>query len=826
MANFRSSIFTRPLNRCRVNRQRHSENAFVLFMTLASFLTATATIANAEDKVKSPVESSSPKPTETVEELVGRLIKSNRPSNLSLMSGGFIIHFPGQPPDANHVARWDNQFGDQTDHDPLVGKLIEFDGPVATVLNRVLRTVDPRDVVASQLAVVLKSRGDVESIPVLIDFLKRASPVQNQVDSAVLTLGETSITTSTELAATVALWSLTGRKHHLTPIQWVQWWQSVKPGFVIARERSLDEFTRQVTPDRVDALVKELAKDEDANRERLIALGPSAIPHLLKALSDDSKDSASSAPASEPSVRPLSFRLAWVIDELEGTDKLPPELRLAFFKDRFSQLVGHMGLSPLEEVAACRALSCCSFAEICAICLETNRDSANHNQIGLSNWLCGNAHLIARRMDFHPPWRDLSQMPFWNKITPALDSRLEIAEAVAVLSGGLTDEDAGVRACAARLADVIGMYTAEKPDLLVVALRDRWLTETDASLRLSMGLAMCRFSTPVVLDAISNGLRSDRLEIVSEAAALVDWCHFELNEKTREDFELLLGLTYHEQDRIRARAVRSLRGKAPQLLHLELDRLAEDKLDDIRKECAYVLRSKPDAKFADVLFRLADDPVEQVRIDAFSSIENLNDPASMPRLVPHLRDLKIHGYAVMALARMGGRDALPLLMEELKSGNDVGGMIYQHLRLISREEFEFKPEPWLLWWSRDPAGRDAQAAAFKPFECQIVDAVSGEPIQDPQFTIKFRFKKPATEEMPEEIVARLTLVKSSGDFTFHIPGIVLKHPNRDTLVIEREIAHPKYETTSENEEVALIAIVQDDPKAVRDTFRKIRMQPK
>ncbi len=180
----------------------------------------------------------------------------------------------------------------------------------------------------------------------------------------------------------------------------------------------------------------------------------------------------------------------------------------------------------------------------------------------------------------------------------------------------------------------------------------------------------------------------------------MDWVKIELNDQTRADYELLVKLSRHENDQLRHRALRSLSGKAPQLLAPEIERLAADKHDEIRKSVAVALRSKPDPKFADVLFKLADDSNEQVRIEALSSICNLDHPASMPRLVPHLRDKKVHGYAVSALASMGGKDALPLLMSELKSGNDVGGMIYQHLRKLTGEKFEEKPEPWLAWWAQ------------------------------------------------------------------------------------------------------------------------------
>jgi hypothetical protein len=209
------------------------------------------------------------------------------------------------------------------------------------------------------------------------------------------------------------------------------------------------------------------------------------------------------------------------------------------------------------------------------------------------------------------------------------------------------------------LADIVGFCSSEKPDELVLALRDSWLTDTDSNVRQGIWLSMTRFSTPLVLQAISDGLKSDREEIVSDAVAMVDWSNFKLNVNTRADFERLVELTRHKNDRLRNRAVRSLRGRAPLLLAPEFERLVADNVEDIRKECAMALRDTPDPKYADVLFQLAEDSSDQVRIEALTSIGNLNHPPSMKRLVPHLKDKKVWGYAVSALADMGGQNALP-----------------------------------------------------------------------------------------------------------------------------------------------------------------------
>ena len=53
---------------------------------------------------------------------------------------------------------------------------------------------------------------------------------------------------------------------------------SVKPDFVVLRDRQRPEFVAPVTADRVNALANDLATNEVKAHERLIALGPAAVP--------------------------------------------------------------------------------------------------------------------------------------------------------------------------------------------------------------------------------------------------------------------------------------------------------------------------------------------------------------------------------------------------------------------------------------------------------------------------------------------------------------------------------------------------------------------
>lgn len=611
---------------------------------------------------------------------------------LMLMTGGGFMQQPGRLIEPWAIRLWEQRFVLNGKLDPRVQRLIELGPSVTPRIHQRLKQLAASDSFTPHLVIVLRSTGTRESIPLLIGLLEQDSRV-GEFPERGMQIG------ITEMAVTSALWNLTGRRHVFTSTQWKTWWQSVEPDFVVARDRERPEHHALVTVDRVNALLKELATNEVAARERLIALGPLALPHLLAALAAElPKPPLEDANPETVRVSPQSVRLAWVIDELGATADLPSGLRRAYFTQRFASASLYIGSSPLDEEAACRALSHCSFADFCSICIETDR-VPTIQPLRFRNWLSGNMIIFSRRFGTQPVVSgDPAWSPFWNQVIPSNNPPAEIMGAVPVIIRALNDEDASRRTCAAALADIIGFCSTEKPEELIIALRDGWLRESQTDVRLDIGLAMARFSTPLVLEAISQGLNSNREEIVSDAAALVDWTNFELNDQTRADFARLVELTHHENDRLRIRAVRSLCGKAPSLLEPELNRLITDNVEDIRKECAFALRDRPDPKFADVLFKLAVDPSVQVRIEALSSIGNLNHPASMKRLLPHLRDKQVQGYAASALASMGGKDSLPLMMSELEAGNDVGGMIYQYLRQLTSETFEDKPEPWLTWW--------------------------------------------------------------------------------------------------------------------------------
>ena len=218
----------------------------------------------------------------------------------------------------------------------------------------------------SHLCIALRTIGTKKSIPMLIKFLQRDSKDSEAEWQANMQTGVM------EMAVTSALWKLNGRKHVFTQSQWNAWWQSVEPDFTVQRDRELPEHQTFVTAARVKRLITLLTTDEEAAQERLISLGSAALPYLLTELSAELSKSPMSVSAEENSnTSPRLIRLAWVIDELGATEKLPSGLRQKYFTQRFANANNDPSFLPLFEDAVCRALTHCSFADFCSICLET-----------------------------------------------------------------------------------------------------------------------------------------------------------------------------------------------------------------------------------------------------------------------------------------------------------------------------------------------------------------------------------------------------------------------------------------------------------------------
>lgn len=621
------------------------------------------------------------------DELLRQLERGPRASQF-LMTGGGIFWRPESPPESMFVELWNRSFAVEAGLDPRVKRLTQLGDRARDAVHQQLLTARPA--VAGHLATVLRFTGDETSIPRLIQLLKKLSVSDGQAEGQVVT--ETSQLMA-KLAATSALWELTGQKHVFTPRQWQEWWDGVQDGYVVARKRSRTALTDPQAAEVARRLIEELFRKEQPARDRLIAQGPAMIPHLVRALSDN-RESRSSAP------------IARVLDELGATDKIPAGLRRAYFTGRVAAAWTRPP-EPADEAALCRALSHLSFAEFCQMLLDVERIQGNGERrlsVGLPTWLHANSVIFSRRFQRQPNFMTNPTLhPHWKDVIPAESPAKEIADAVPILVSGLKHDNAAVRKRAAMLGDTIGLCSDQRPDLLIVALRDGWLSEQDAGVRDAMGFAMTRYSTPLVVKAFSDGLRSSRPEIVCDAAGYMGWVNISLNEETRADFELLKTLTRSEDAKLRSRAVRTLSDKAPDLLASELTRLATDPEEPVREWVSRIRTDDPASELIDALFVLTRDSKESIRTDAISAIGRMGKPELMSRLRPLLRDPKVHGWAVAAIVESGGKRSLPLLMEELKAGHDVGGMVYQHLKRLTGQSFEDKPEPWLAWWDRNPA---------------------------------------------------------------------------------------------------------------------------
>ena len=125
---------------------------------------------------------------------------------------------------------------------------------------------------------------------------------------------------------------------------------------------------------------------------------------------------------------------------------------------------------------------------------------------------------------------------------------------------------------------------------------------------------------------------------------------------------------------------------------------------------------------------------------------------------------------------------------------------------------------------RTNIGEADETPVFEPFPCEIVDAMSGQIIPGRQLTIQFLFKKPATQDSPEETIANVIWgSKSSARVEFVVPEQALQHPDRDNLVVQWGVSHPDYETLTSEERVRLGQILRDDPKSARNIFRRIKL---
>lgn len=111
-------------------------------------------------------------------------------------------------------------------------------------------------------------------------------------------------------------------------------------------------------------------------------------------------------------------------------------------------------------------------------------------------------------------------------------------------------------------------------------------------------------------------------------------------------------------------------------------------------------------------------------------------------------------------------------------------------------------------------------------ECNIIDAVSGEPVVGT--TVNFRFIKPKSGDKPEEIVADMFWgPQSPSRIVFGIPDDVLQRAGRDEIEIEWSVGgHADYEPYAPKERISLKPFFHEGTKAARETLGTIKLTKK
>lgn len=114
---------------------------------------------------------------------------------------------------------------------------------------------------------------------------------------------------------------------------------------------------------------------------------------------------------------------------------------------------------------------------------------------------------------------------------------------------------------------------------------------------------------------------------------------------------------------------------------------------------------------------------------------------------------------------------------------------------------------------------------FKPFDCDIVDAATGQPVKGT--TVNFRFIKPKSGNSPETIINDLFWgPQAPSRIYFMIPNEVFWRPDRDDLELAWGVGqHPDYEVLSA-ERIPLKQLIDDNPASARNALRTIKLTRK
>jgi hypothetical protein len=553
---------------------------------------------------------------------------------------------------ASHGDRWASAASTkQAD----VRELLRLGDAATRVCNRSLAAAKSADARMERLAALLGLLGDRESVPILIGALTRAArDNQGHVPYG---------------AATWALWRLGGRRLLQTAADWDRWWQAVEDTFRLPRARA----TLGVDAGRVDRLARELAgaKAPMLVRERLIVLGPNAVPPLLEAAAAADGDA--------------QYHLAWVIDELGGAARLPAKLRQTYFARRLGQEEESIRFLLLDRDAHRRSLTEQSFAGFCRTALAIPREPDR----------------AGKESDFQDALRG---------------EAADVPGAASVLVEALADRRKPLRRRAAELAGLMARFGAARPAELISALLKRWRAEPGDY---AMMGPLVRFDTPSIRAVIREGLDSSRPAVLRDCTrALRDMKRLPGSDPAATGARLA-ALTGHRDAFVRQYSAEALAARLPGLLVPHFERLARDAKPEVRAACALAMHKLKRPADAALLVELAADRDARVYDQAFHALGDPVFRSALPGLAAVLRRPRYpnNDPCMWAIARIGGPEAAALLIQHAAETDTFGGTIFNALEKVTGKRFDSAREA-MIWWWRFPH-RPAASGAKPPNARQL-----------------------------------------------------------------------------------------------------------
>ena len=105
-----------------------------------------------------------------------------------------------------------------------------------------------------------------------------------------------------------------------------------------------------------------------------------------------------------------------------------------------------------------------------------------------------------------------------------------------------------------------------------------------------------------------------------------------------------------------------------------------------------------------------------------------------------------------------------------------------------------------------------------------MDEKTGEPVPGNDFAISLRYVIPRKKDRPWQLVDEVFLGPNHpGTFKFTVPDKVLRHPDRDLILVEWTIVHPRLDARDEHDPIRVNEILNDDPRTARQSLRRIKM---